>query len=74
MTLDGIPVGTLRSNMSDTKVSAESWCEIFGHKYRTDKDGGVYCHGCLKTLSEINEDTYGKIKDANGEAGREAQG
>jgi hypothetical protein len=74
MTLDGIPVGTLRSNLADMKVSADDWCGIFGHKYRTDADGVVYCYGCLKTLSEINEITYGKIKDANREAGREAQG
>lgn len=62
MTLDGIPPGTLRSNMADTKISGEDWCRVFGHKYRTDISGSVYCSGCLKSLDELNLEMYGEIK------------
>lgn len=55
MTLDGIPVGTLRSNMEDTKVSAEQWCKVFGHKLVLDAlSSCYYCKSCFKTEKEIN--------------------
>lgn len=61
MSIDGIPVGTLRSNMSDTKVSAEQWCRTFGHKIVTDRNGEQYCKECFKTKDEID----GKTKTGN---------
>ena len=64
MTLDGIPVGTLRSNMADAKVSAEQWCRTFGHKYKTDIDGNVYCSGCFKSLDELNLEYHGESERA----------
>ena len=57
MTLDGIPVGTLRSNMADTKVTAEQWCKAFGHKW-TMSNGETYCKGCFITLDEANRTYY----------------
>jgi hypothetical protein len=48
MTLDGIPVGTLRSNLSEMHVEGEDWCKMMGkHTWRTDKDGNVYCRDCF---------------------------
>ena len=56
MTLDGIPVGTLRSNMSDTKVTPDEWCQRMGsHRYSIDADGIKWCKDCFKTEKEINE-------------------
>ena len=60
MTLDGIPVGTLRSNLGDAKVTSEDWCRIFGHKYIGDRDGNIYCKSCFKSLDEINKEVYAK--------------
>jgi uncharacterized Zn finger protein (UPF0148 family) len=56
--IDGIPVGTLRSNMADAKVTAERWCKVFGHKYTGDKNGEIYCSNCFKTIDQINRETY----------------
>lgn len=70
MTLDGIPVGTLRSNMGDAKVTSEDWCRIFGHKYIGDRDGVIYCKSCYKTLDEINKEFYGKTEGQTGNTGK----
>lgn len=61
-TLDGIPVGTIRSNLSWSKISPEHWCKAVGHKFRTDKDGEIYCSNCWKTLDELNRETYEQTK------------
>lgn len=67
--IDGIPVGTLRSNMSDAKVTAEQWCKVFGHKYVSDKESEIYCSSCFKTMDEINKETYGEIKAREAQQG-----
>lgn len=55
MTLDGIPVGTLRSNLNSANVNGDDWCRSMGsHRYTTDKDGEKWCRDCLKTEKEIN--------------------
>jgi hypothetical protein len=62
LTLDGIPPGTIRSNLGFSNISEGQWCGIFDHKYVTDKSGEEYCRVCFRTKEEIN-----------GEAKREAE-
>ena len=58
MTLDGLPVGTLRSNMADIKISADDWCRAFSHKMVLESlSGEYYCKVCYKTEKEINGET-----------------
>lgn len=62
MTLEGIPPGTIRSNMADVKIDPENWCQIFGHKMTLDSFAGShYCRVCFKTEKEINgKETEGR--------------
>lgn len=71
--IDGIPVGTLRSNMADAKITAERWCNVFGHKYTGDKNGEVYCSNCFKTIDEINRETYAKATEQSGTNSTESE-
>ena len=55
MTLDGLPVGTIRSNMADIQITGDDWCRSVGsHRFAEEKDGTKWCRDCWKTEKEIN--------------------
>jgi hypothetical protein len=53
-TFDGLPVGIIRSNLTDANVTAEKWCGTFGHKIVTGMNDERYCKNCWKSEKEIN--------------------
>ncbi len=67
MTLDGIPVGTIRSNLAELNITGDDWCRAIGsHRFAVEKDGSKWCKDCYKTEREINEQKENGIRSNTG--------